>query len=222
MFHAILTSSLPPVEKSLGRVVDEAFVLLVSGTDTTAHVLTNATYHVLANPGILSTLKRELEAAIPEPSTPPSWQSLEQLPYLHAVINEALRISSVATLRISTFSPHKSTRYKDWIIPAGMPISMNLRSILYDPQIFPDPTKYNPERWVNAAAEGKKLERYLVPFSRGPRVSLGLNLAYAEMYIGLANVIRIFDMILEDVVRERDVDVVRDCIVGLPPKESSR
>src|SRR6266498_106354 len=70
MLHAILTSSLPPVEKSLGGVIDEAFVLLASGTDTTPHVLTNATYNVLTNPGILSTLKRELEAPIPELSTP--------------------------------------------------------------------------------------------------------------------------------------------------------
>ncbi len=43
---------------------------------------------------------------------------------------------------------------------------------------------------------------------------------YAEVYIALANVIRRFDMTLGDVVREKDVDVVRDCIVGFPSKES--
>lgn len=220
VFHAILTSSLPPQEKSLPRVIDEAFVLLISGTDTTAHVLTNAVYHLLANPASLHALKAELSIAIPEPTRPASWKDLEQLPYLRAVINEALRISAVASLRISSFAPHTPTRYKDWTIPPRYPISMNLRSILYDAVIFPEPEKFDPERWMVSSVEQKKLERYLVPFSRGPRACLGLNLAYAEMYIGLANVIRRFEMQLNDVVRQRDVDVVRDCIVGLPSEES--
>jgi cytochrome P450 len=60
----------------------------------------------------------------------------------------------------------------------------------------------------------------LVAFSKGSRACLGLNLAYAEMYLALANVMRRFEMVLDDVVRERDVDIVRDCIVGLPSKGS--
>jgi hypothetical protein len=40
------------------------------------------------------------------------------------------------------------------------------------------------------------------------------------MYLALANVMRRFEMVLDDVVRERDVDIVRDCIVGLPSKGS--
>ncbi|PMD50091.1 cytochrome P450 [Hyaloscypha bicolor E] len=205
-----LVDSLPPLEKELRRVIDEAFVLLISGTDTTVHALAIATYHLLANPSILFTLKEELKVAIPDPSSPPSWRELEQLPYLRAVISETLRIGAVATIRIATQAPSTPTNYKDWIIPAGTPVAMNTRSILHDRQIFPEPEKFQPER----------LDKYLVAFSKGSRACLGLNLAYAEMYLALANVMRRFEMVLDDVVRERDVDIVRDCIIGLPSKGS--
>jgi len=62
----------------------------------------------------------------------------------------------------------------------------------------------------------------LVPFSKDPRACLGLNLAYAEMCLTLAHVIRRFDMKIEDVAKEKDIDVVRDCIVGLLSEESRR
>lgn len=47
-----------------------------------------------------------------------------------------------------------------------------------------------------------------------------VSLSYAEMYLGLATVLRRFELELFDTVRERDVDVVRDCFVGMPMPEA--
>lgn len=46
------------------------------------------------------------------------------------------------------------------------------------------------------------------------------SLSYAEMYLGLATMLRRFELELFDTVRERDVDVVRDCFVGMPMPEA--
>lgn len=43
-----------------------------------------------------------------------------------------------------------------------------------DPEIFPDPHAFDPERWVRAAAKGEPLQRYLVNFSKGSRICLGM------------------------------------------------
>ena len=43
-----------------------------------------------------------------------------------------------------------------------------------DPDIFPDPHAFDPERWIRAAANGERLDRYLVIFSRGSRICQGL------------------------------------------------
>lgn len=46
--------------------------------------------------------------------------------------------------------------------------------VLVDPSKFPDPQTFDPERWTRAAAKGERLDRYLVNFSKGSRICLGM------------------------------------------------
>ena len=72
--------------------------------------------------------------------------------------------------------------------------------------IFPNPTSFLPERWI----DNPRLSRYLVSFSKGSRGCLGINLAYAEIYLCLANVLRRFPrMEVHDTVKE-DVEIQAD------------
>jgi cytochrome P450 len=52
-----------------------------------------------------------------------------------------------------------------------------------NPRIFPDPHDFIPERWI----ENPRLSKYLVSFTKGSRQCIGINLAYAEIYVCLAN-----------------------------------
>lgn len=89
---ALATSDdLPPDEKTLKRLSIEANSLLAAGFETTGAVLTHMTYSILADPQRCSTLVNELKHALPDPAEIPPWQTLEQLPYLTAVIKETLR-----------------------------------------------------------------------------------------------------------------------------------
>lgn len=97
---------------------------------------------------------------------------------------------------------------------------MTLRNILFDPEIFPSPNTFNPDRWLKAEKEGIRLDRYLVTFAKGSRACLGMNIAYSEMYLGIAALVSRFDMEPYDFDRKRDLDIVRDCFIGLPRKES--
>ena len=97
---------------------------------------------------------------------------------------------------------------------------MTLRDVLFDPEIFPHPNAFKPDRWLDAAAQGERLDRYLVTFSKGTRSCLGINIAYSELYLGVAALVSRFDMKLYDFDRRRDLDIVRDTFMGLPSKES--
>ena len=57
----------------------------------------------------------------------------------------------------------------------------------YEP-VFPEPKRFRPERWLEGDIDVKR--RYLVPFSRGSRMCIGMNLAYAEAYHILAAIFR--------------------------------
>ena len=82
IFHEILSSDLPASEKHAKRLGEEGFVVIAAGGETTGRTLTVATYFVLSNPRVLSTLKLELRNAMPLPYDKPKLKELEQLPWL--------------------------------------------------------------------------------------------------------------------------------------------
>ena len=236
IFEGLINSSiLSDADKTTERLIVEAYVLLGAGLETTATTLTAITYHLLANPPILRKLKTELKAAIPDASTLPTFKQVESLPYLTAVVQEGLRIHAGASIRQQRVAPDEDLVYtdtetaKEWIIPAGTPVSMTPKLIQTLPQYFCDPDTFRPERWI----EHPRLDRYLLTFSRGSRICLGMNLAYQELYFVLASIFRRYDVYdetaeeqgptlqLYDTVRERDIDMAAD--LGAPfPKVGSQ
>ena len=83
---------MPESERSDDRLAKEAQVLLGGGTASTARTLGFVSYYILANPDIRSKLKEELRGPMATyPEHVPSWADLERLPYLQALIKEALR-----------------------------------------------------------------------------------------------------------------------------------
>lgn len=139
-----------------------------------APTLAAMTYQLLVNPDIMRKLKAELADAIPDPTEPPTCQQVENLPYLSAVIQETLRLHPGAVLRSTRVSPDEDLHYDDgsnpkWIIPAGTPISMSVSMLHSNPDIFPEPYKFKPERWL----DNPRLDRYMFAFSKGTRMCIG-------------------------------------------------
>jgi cytochrome P450 len=96
---------------------------------------------------------------------------------------------------------------------------MTAYDIHMNPHIFPSPHTFNPDRWIESKNENYRLDKYLVPFAKGSRACVGINLAYAEMYLALAYVFKRFDFELFETTR-KDVDIARDCFVATPVKGS--
>ncbi|KAL4908422.1 hypothetical protein BDW74DRAFT_175104 [Aspergillus multicolor] len=214
VFRSILspTSGLPPPERNTERLAREAMALFGAGTLTTAHTLNMICYYLLANRAMGDRLRGELApvmAGFPE-SKLASWQELERLPYLHAVVREGLRLSYGVMHRLPrVFST--PTQYKEWTIPAGTPIGIGAYSLHSDPDVYSDPFSFTPERWLGDAVD-PRLHRNWVTFSRGSRSCLGLNLAYAELYWALAVLFRpgapklsLFETVEEDVKHVLDL-----------------
>ncbi|KAI0442667.1 cytochrome P450 [Xylaria telfairii] len=215
VFRALLEhNALPSHEKLYNRISHEAVTLMAAGGETTASALMMAVYFIIADKeNILPRLRKEVESVTPPGVSRPSVADLESLPWLTAVIKEALRISTI-TARLTRVAPEETLQYKDWVIPPGTAVSMTLREISFDPEIFPSPMEFRPERWLPSNPNLDRCNQHLVAFSKGTRMCLGLNLANAEMYIAIASLFRQRDFELHDTIRERDVDFTRDFFVG--------
>lgn len=189
IIHELLESTLPESEKSTDRVAQEAQTLVAAGSATTSFFLKSAMYFVLADPKILWKLRVELDKAIPTLSETPPSHSLQQLPFLTAVVKETSRLVPGAFCRLGRIAPDEDLRCGSYNFPAGTIISMTSWLMHNDPSIFQDPESFQPQRWL----DNPKLEKYLVPFSKGSRACLGINLAYAEIYCTLAVLFRRFE-----------------------------
>jgi cytochrome P450 len=82
IIHKILNSKIPDSEKEVTRVAEEAYVILIAGTDTTAGTMAAICYLLLTKPEILKKVKAELRAVIPDAEKLPSCADLNSLTYL--------------------------------------------------------------------------------------------------------------------------------------------
>jgi cytochrome P450 len=191
IFHGLHEAgTLPASEMTNLRLTEEGLTIIGAGTVTTAHTLAIIVFHILANQTIQSRVRSELATS----PTPRTWTSLSQLPYLSAILNEGLRLSFGVSHRLQRSFPDTELIYKDpktgepWIIPRNTPVSLTNMFIHLDPSIFPSPESFIPDRWLVETRDEKfppanEAKRFLVPFSKGTRSCLGMNLAYVELFL---------------------------------------
>ncbi|KAJ3580183.1 hypothetical protein NPX13_g385 [Xylaria arbuscula] len=233
IFEGIINSSLPPKEKTDKRLASEAQLVVFAGEGTTAHTLTCCLYQLLSNKHEVWKLKAELEAAVPDPSNVQLSQ-IDSLPYLNAVIQEAVRLHPGVMARQVRISPETpivytdKVRCKSYVIPPKTVTSMSPLDIHMHPDAFgPDAYEYRPQRWI----DNPKLARYFMGFSRGSRNCVGTTLARREMAIILATIFLKWDIYdgtpgqsqtleLYDTERSRDIDANADYIIPAPAASS--
>lgn len=214
IFHDIIfNSNLPPQDLQLERLRDEGQGLVMAGTITTSRSLYMMAYFLLANPEVLRKLRDELREPMKDyPVVRPKWTELERLPYLSAVIKEGLRLGHGSSHRLARVFPDYDLPYGDLIVPRNTPIGMSGAFMDEHPGIFKSPSEFDPERWLRASpSELAEMNRCSVPFGKGSRSCMGINLAHAELYNVIAAVFRpgwlemeLFETTEKDVRRKHD------------------
>ncbi|PMD41986.1 cytochrome P450 [Hyaloscypha variabilis F] len=211
IFHEILESDIPEEEKSFERLWQEAQVTIGAGSDTTGNAFTVTHFHLLDNPDILKKLQTELREALPNKYDTIELRVVEQLPYLNAVLNEGLRFSYGISTRSPRIHPTETVKFHQYEIPAGTPVGMTSVHIHHNETIFPESNKFKPERWLQKQPKGAPLlDRYLVSFSKGSRQCVGMQLAKAELQLGIATVFRRYENQELFETTRADVDIKHD------------
>ncbi|KAH8424441.1 cytochrome P450 [Aspergillus melleus] len=217
MFDRLNDPSVPAEERTLPRLQDEGMTLLTAGTETTSRAITVAAYHLYREKGIARRLRSELKMALPSITSRATWTELEKLPYLTGVVNEALRLAFGLTIRLPRVAPTEVIQYEQYSIPPGTPVSTSSYFIHRSPSIFPEPEEFKPERWISNGEIDRHLTRYITSFTKGSRQCLGINLAYSELYLAIAYLVRRFDLELHDTPPE-NLRITRDMGVGFTDK----
>ncbi len=132
----------------------------------------------------MQKLRSELQTVPPTAS----WSELERLPYLSAVIWEGNRLNFGLTFRSCRIAPTETLRYGNYILPPGTPVSTMSLFVNVSEQYFPDPWKFDPERWLGP--ESMERRKFMTSFGKGSRRCIGVNVAHLELYLAIAAMAR--------------------------------
>jgi cytochrome P450 len=168
---------------------DEMVTLLLAGHETTAASLSWVVHRLIQRPDVLAEVRRELDAGGEDADTR----------YLEAVINESARLEPVV--------PNVGRRLREpatiaaHALPAGVVIAPCIYLTHRRPDLWPDPLRFAPERFLGA----RPLPHAFIPFGGGVRRCLGAALASHEMKVVLARMVARVDLRLVPGYRARAV-----------------
>lgn len=138
------------------------------------------------------------------------WDDLSKLTYLTMFIRESLRTHSpVQWISRQTTQPHTLPDGRS--IPSGTIIGIVSRACHMDPKHWPDPDRFDPERFSTEASKGRHPYAF-IPFSAGPRNCIGQNFAMNEMKSSVALILKRFKLFVDedrDKPREEHVLVLK-------------
>ena len=163
--------------------------VIVGDTPMTGHI------HILDQPKLYEKLRREVFSVWPDINDPPLLEAFETLPLLTATIKQSLRVLPGATSPLLRIVPPTGATISGRSIPDGTIVGMASTFVHQSEEIFKLPATFDPYRWQGESSKG--LDQYLVAFSKGPRSCLGINLAWCELYIAFATILRRFDRTLD-------------------------
>ncbi|UKZ80116.1 hypothetical protein TrVFT333_007881 [Trichoderma virens FT-333] len=159
--------------------------IISAGTDTTSGAMTTMLYFLLKSPSCYKSLMDELDDAQKSGklSIPPRYTEVSRLPYLDAVLREALRLNPALAIPMERIVPSSGCSINGTFIPGGTVIGCLAMAIHMDQTCFgKDPELFQPERWLNRSdAERSAMERGFLGWSAGSRACLGRQIAELEI-----------------------------------------
>jgi len=172
-----------PARMTNEQLRDECLTLFLAGHETTANALTWAWYLLTQNPQVEAALHAEIDSALADRL--PTFDDLDRLTYTEQIVAETLRLYPPAwivgrrALEGHEFGPYK--------IPPRSLVAASQWITHHDARYFPDPYKFDPERWTPAARAARHKFCYF-PFAAGPRQCIGEGFAWAEAMLVLTTV----------------------------------
>ena len=160
---------------------DEILTIFLAGHETTANALTWTWYLLARHPEAEARLHDELDRVLG--GRPPSFADLAELKWTRMVIEEAMRLyppaHTIARMAIG------EDRIGGVRIPPGASITISIYVTHRNPNLWPEPERFDPERFAPAVGARRHRFAYL-PFGGGPRICIGSSFALAEAQVIIA------------------------------------
>jgi len=185
-------------ELSILDMTSQVFIFFLAGFDSSSTGMSFAMYELATNPDVQRKLQDEIDQVLQDANGQPSYDDVNRMTYLNAVISESLRMhpSQPMTDRVCS---------RDFELPAALPgakpyvvrkeeiVWIPFYALHYNPEYFPEPDKFKPERFLDDNKDQCNLNAYF-PFGLGPRMCIGNRFALLEIKVMLFHLLARCDL----------------------------
>lgn len=171
----------------------ESFLVYSGGFETSSTLMTFTMYELALNPDIQTRVREEIKSALDQNNGVLTYEILFEMEYLDMVINESLRKYPPIPngIRLCT---------KDYVIPGtnlrvdkGTSVEIATYSLHHDPEYYPEPSKFDPERFTPAQIKLRHPFTFL-PFGEGPRNCIGMRFGLMQSKLGIVKILQNFEL----------------------------
>jgi len=191
LMELMLTAHEESTEEGISKLTDEEIVgqcviFLFAGYETSSNTLAYTTYHLALNEDVQEKLREEIKVAVKSNPDSTLYDLAHNIEYLDCVINESLRLNPpLAQVNRECVEDYE---FNGIHIPAGLEVMIPVYFLHRDPDAWPDPEKFDPERFRSPAKDTRHQYQFM-PFGTGPRSCIGMRFGLMEIKITLVKIL---------------------------------
>ncbi|NP_001274159.1 cytochrome P450 6A1 [Musca domestica] len=178
---------------TFNELAAQVFVFFLGGFETSSSTMGFALYELAQNQQLQDRLREEVNEVFDQfKEDNISYDALMNIPYLDQVLNETLRKYPVGSaLTRQTLNDYVVPHNPKYVLPKGTLVFIPVLGIHYDPELYPNPEEFDPERFSPEMVKQRDSVDWL-GFGDGPRNCIGMRFGKMQSRLGLALVIRHF------------------------------
>ena len=178
--NRVLTSS---------SIISQSVLFFIVGYDTTATLLIFAAYCLATNADVQEAVHAEIDEVLERYDGQLTYDAISEMTYLDRVISETLRLYPPGVRLERQSSKEYTLPGTNLTLPRGTIVQMPVFALHRDPELFPDPLRFDPDRFLPEEKEKRHPCAY-IPFGSGPRNCIAMRFALFEAKVALVALLR--------------------------------
>ncbi|XP_063929823.1 probable cytochrome P450 6a23 [Zophobas morio] len=171
------------------EIAAQSFVFFIAGFETSSTTMNFALYELARHQDIQDKLRDEINAVLAKNNGEITYGAIQEMKYMDQVIDETLRkyppVSRLARICVKDYKiPDQNV-----VIEKGTAVEIPVYAIHYDKEYYPDPEKFDPERF-NEENKSKRHHFTHLPFGEGPRICIGMRFGLMQSKVGLTALLK--------------------------------
>ncbi|XP_021923338.1 probable cytochrome P450 6a13 [Zootermopsis nevadensis] len=151
--------------------------------------MTFCLYELSVNPDLQEHLRAEIDDVLEKHDGNITYDAIQEMNYLDKVISETLRKYPPLTMLVRECSKPYKISGTDIILDTGSNVILPVSALHHDPKYYPEPERFDPERFFSEEEKQKRPHFVYLPFGEGPRICIGMRFGLMQTKVGLVSLL---------------------------------